>query len=185
MDTSTRPTLFCNQWSRHNRRPHKVITEAEARKRHEQGKLYTAVLENESRPYCFLEFTAFRSVGVEFLDAAGRTYFDYSFQERLPNQFFISMSRRPEFPNDVDEPDRATVLFFDTEGQVTICRYIANPDGVGSTLVHREQRIADVSRNWEPYPEFGDYEGLATRDRGSPLLQYMPRVEIAFQDPDS
>jgi hypothetical protein len=31
--------------------------------------------------------------------------------------------------------------------------------------------VDDVSRNWEPYPEFGQYQGLATLDRGTPLLR--------------
>jgi hypothetical protein len=49
-------------------------------------------------------------------------------------------------------------------------RYEANADGVGSKIVGEEERIVDVSRNWEPYPEFGNYQGLATLDRGTPLL---------------
>jgi hypothetical protein len=89
-----------------------------------------------------------------------------------PNELFISNSRRPEFPNDVDPPDRATVLHFKTDGRLAIERYEANADGVGSRIVGEEERIVDVSRNWEPYPEFGDYQGLATLDRGTPLLSY-------------
>ena len=84
------------------------------------------------------------------------------------------MSRRPEFPNDVDEPDRATVLYFQTDGHLDIVRYEAHADGIGSRKVGAEKRIVDVTRNWEPYPEFGDYQGLATLDRGTPLLRYAP-----------
>jgi hypothetical protein len=149
-----------------------VITEAEARKRHKKDKLYTAVLESADRPYCFLEFSAYRSVCVEFLDASLRTYFHYSFQEMRPHELFISMSRRPEFPNEVDEAIRATVLYFETDGRLLIVHYEANPNGVGSKIVGEEERTVDVSRNWEPYPEFGDYGGLARLDRGSPLLRY-------------
>lgn len=163
-------THYCTQWSRYDKRPWDTITEAEARQAHQQGKLYTALLGSATTPHCFLEFTEFRAVGVEFLDLALRTYFDYSFQEKRPGELFISMSRRPEFPNRVDRPDRATVLYFKTDGRVVIARYMSNPDDVGSKMIGREEQIVDVSRNWEPYPEFGDYQGLATLDRGSPWL---------------
>ena len=39
---------------------------------HAKGKLYTALLGDELRPWCFLEFTAYRSIGVEFLDQSLR-----------------------------------------------------------------------------------------------------------------
>lgn len=170
MDEFTIRISYCTQWSRLGKHPHQVISEAEARRRHANGELYTAVLYDENRPRCFLEFSGARSVCVEFLDASLRTYFHYSFQEKRPNELFISMSRRPEFANDVDEPDRATVLYFKTNGYLTVVHYEANADGIGSRIVGREERIVDVSRNWEPYPEFGDYQGLATLDRGTPLL---------------
>ena len=170
MDTSTTRTSFCTQWSRGAKRPHQVIGDAEARERHQRGELYTAILYDDRRPYCFLEFSAYRSVCVEFLDLALRTFFHYSFQEMRPNELFISMSRRPEFPNAVDPPDRATVLFFKIDGQLNIVRYEAHANGVGSRIVGEEQRMVDVTRNWEPYPKFGDYQGLAKLDRGTPLL---------------
>jgi len=166
---------FCTQWSRQNHRPYDSLTEAQARTAHEEGKLYTALVGDRLRPFCFVEFTAFRSVGVEFLDTALRTYLDYSFQEKRHNELFISMSRRPQFPNDADPPDRATVLFFKTDGQLRIERFKSNPDGIGSKLVGEESRVVDVTYNWERYPKFGDYAGIATRDRCPPLLSD-PRV---------
>ena len=62
------------------------------------------------------------------------------------------------------------VLFFETDGQLAIVRYEANLDGIGSKLVGRETCVVDVTHNWEPYPRFGDYAGIATRDRCPPLL---------------
>lgn len=172
MDASTIPISYCTQWSRYKKRTHQPISEEEARKRHQGNKLYTALLGGETHPYCFLEFSAYRSVCVEFLDAALRTYFDYSFQEMRPHELFMSMSRRPEFPNEVDEPNRATVLYFKPDGRLFIVRYEANADGIGSKIVGEEERIVDVSHNWEPYPAFREYTGLARLDRGTPLLRY-------------
>jgi hypothetical protein len=166
---------YCTQWSRHKNRPTDLLTEVQARRDHKKGRLYTVLVGDPLRPRCFLEFTKFRSVTVEFLDSSLRTYFDYAFQEKRPNELFITMSRRPEFPNDVDPPDRATVLYFRTDGRLAIEKYQAHADGVGSKIIGREERVVDVSRNWEPFPKFGDYEGLATLDRGTPLLS-LPRA---------
>jgi hypothetical protein len=171
MEESTMQISYCTQWSRHNNRPVDALTEAQARRAHEEGKLYTALLGDRQRPSCFLEFTAFRSVGVEFLDGALRTFFDYSFQEMRRDEFFMSMSHRLEFPNDVDLADRARVLYFKVDGHLSIVDYQAHADGIGSKIVGKEERVVDVSRNWEPYPKFGDYQGLATLDRGSPFLR--------------
>jgi hypothetical protein len=171
---------YCIQWSRNYNRPSKMLGEAQARRAHENGKLYTVLLGDPLRPHCFLEFTRFRSVGVEFMDAALRTYYDYTLQEfeqLRPNELFISKSRRLEFRNDDGEFDRGTVFYFKPDGRLKIFRYQGNPDGVGSKIVGEEERTVDVSRNWEPYPKFGDYASLATRDRGSPWLTYTPPGE--------
>jgi hypothetical protein len=162
---------FCSQWSRHGNRPRHVFSPDHARAAHAHNKLYTVLIGDPSHPSCFLEFSRFRSVCVEFLDAALRTYFDYSFQELRPGELFISMSRRLQFPNNTDPPNRATVLYFKPEGQLVVCGYVSNPDGIGSKLVDRKELTVDVSRNWEPYPKFGNYEGLVRLDRGSPWLR--------------
>jgi hypothetical protein len=162
---------YCVQWFRANKCPADLLTECEASKRHANGELYTAVIGDLTRPNCFLEFSAFRSVGVEFLDSALRIYRDYSFQEKKPNRLFLSMARVPRFPSDTGEPSQATVFYFDTNGHLTIVRYAANPTGVGSHIVGREERTVDVTNNWEPFPEFGHYEGLARFDRGIPWIE--------------
>ncbi len=163
---------YCRQWFRHGKCPTDMLTDTQAQTAHRDGTLYTVLVGDPLRPHCFVEITAFRSIGVEFLDASLRTYLDYSFQEKRPNELFLSMCRKPEFPNDTDPPDKATVLFFKTDGRLSIVRFVANANGVGSQLVSQEEQVVDVTRNWEPYPEFGHYEGIATLDRGTPLLRY-------------
>jgi hypothetical protein len=160
------PPTYCEQWSRGYKEPRKPLTTEQAKHRHENGKLYTALFGDTSRPKCFLEFSEFRSVAVEFLDPALRTYRDYSFQEKKPGWLFLSVIRIPGFPNDTAEPNRATVYYVETDGHVAIVRYEAYPTGVGSYIAGREERTLDVTNNWEPFPEFGHYKGLARFDRG-------------------
>ena len=47
----------------------------------------------------------------------------------------------------------------------------SNPNGVGSKIIGEEHEIVDVTHNWEPFPKFGHYEGIARLDRGTPLLR--------------
>ncbi len=164
-------TSYCIQWSRGSNRPIKMSTEDQARLAHERHELYTALIGDPQRPSCFLEFTPTRSVAVEFLDGALRTFFDYSFQQRRPGEVFVSMSRRLHFPNEVEATDRGYVFYFNPAGKVIIVRYEAHATGVGSKVVDRHEQEIDVSRNWEPFPEFGHYQGLMTLDRGSDFLR--------------
>jgi hypothetical protein len=157
---------YCEQWSRLYSHPHDVLTEEEAERRHETGKLYTALLGDPTKPTCFLEFSESRSVAVNFLDSALRIYRGHSFQEKKPGWLFLSVIRIPGFPNDTAEPNRATVYYVETDGHVAIVRYEAYPTGVGSYIAGREERTLDVTNNWEPFPEFGHYKGLARFDRG-------------------
>lgn len=170
MEKFTNNIYYCVQWFRAQKRPTEALTEPQARKKHDRGELYTALVGDLKHPSCFLEFSAYRSVAVEFLDQALRRYLDYSFQEKAPNQLFLSSVRIPEFSNDVDYPIRATVYHFKITGDVAIERYESHADGVGSRIVGCEERQVDVTNNWEPFPEFGEYEGLARMNRGIPIL---------------
>lgn len=168
MEHSTIDVHYCVQWFRANKCPTELLTEAQARKRHEDGKLYTALIGEATRPWCFLEFTAFRSVCVEFLDSFLRSYRDYSFQEKRPNEFFLSAATFRKFDDGGDYPTWGDIYYFKISGELTIVRYEVTPRA--TTEVGREDALTDVSRNWEPFPDFGHYEGLARFDRGIPAL---------------
>ena len=159
---------YCVQWSRHYSQLHEPLTEAQARKRHADGKLYTAVLGDLEKPQCFLEFSAYRSVCVEFLDDTLRSIRDYSFQEKRPNEFFVSVATLRKFAEGAKEPHWGDIYYFMVDGGLTIVRYEVTPRA--TTEVEREEFLTDVSHNWEPFPEFGHYEGLAEFDRGIPAL---------------
>lgn len=145
-----------------------MLTESQARKRHEKSKLYTALVGDPVRPRCFLEFSAFRTVCVEFLDASLRSIRKYSFQEKRPNEFFLSSATLRQFAAGATEPYWSDIYYFKVDGELTIVRYEVTPRA--TTEVDSEETLTDVSHNWEPFPVFGHYEGLATFDRGIPAL---------------
>jgi hypothetical protein len=154
------------------RHPHQEITEAEARARHERVELYTAVLGDPARPYCFLEFSAYRSVCVEFLDGALRSVLEHSFQEKQPGKLFLSMAVVRRYDGDSLDVSSGDVYYFEVDGRLFIERYIGTVP-YGSRLVGTDESTTDVTHNWEPFPEFGQYDGLAKRDRGISVLKSM------------
>lgn len=165
---------YCVQWFRGQNCPSQMLTEDEARARHFANELYTALVGDALSPSCFVEVTAFRAIFVEFLDIKLRRYRDYEFQEVEPGRLLVTGCADPTFPNDKDPPDRATTYLFKPTGEVRIDRFVANPDGVGSRLVDSRMAQTDVTNNWEPYPDFGHYDGLIRLNRGIPLLPVLP-----------
>jgi hypothetical protein len=162
---------YCRQWFRARKYPAEILSECEARRDHAAGVLYTAVLNSDSRPTAFLEFSAFRSVAVEFLDVHLRTYLDYSFQEleKGSNKLFLSLACIRQFDGDGDDPIRGPVCYYKPDGRLLIEHFEYDPQTRIEQIVAREEAQVDVSQNWEPYPEFGQYEGLS-RIRNLPGL---------------
>jgi hypothetical protein len=161
---------YCEQWSSHNREAHKPLSEERAATRHRLGKLYTALLGDPARPRCFLEFSEFRSVCVEFMDEALRTYLTYSFSEERPNELFVEMAVKRRFEHPTGQEGDGRAFYFQTDGRLFVEYYQVGPTGP-SVLVSKEESRTDISRNWEPFPEFGRYDGLARLDRGIPALR--------------
>src|SRR5262249_54410012 len=95
---------FCEQWFRGSNYPADFLSEEQARELHEEGKPYTALLGDVHRPYYFLEFSAYRSVCVEFLDRSLRSFRDYSFQEKRPSEFFLSQATLRRFVEGATDP---------------------------------------------------------------------------------
>jgi hypothetical protein len=116
-----------------------------------------------------LEVSAYRSDCVGFLDPLLRDYLQYSFQEMNPSELFVSTATIREYDNDSDRLVMGKVLFIDSDGRVVIDSYKCEPPGGVSKLIAQEERHTDVSDLWEPYPEFGNYEGLS-RIRNIPHL---------------
>lgn len=160
---------YCVQWSRHYSRLHEPLPEAQARKRHADNKLYTAVLGDPKKPRCFLEFSAYRSVCVEFLDDALRSYLVLSFAEEQPNRLFLESVVVRHFHHLQGEVSDAQLYYFKTDGRLFIEHYEVGPTGP-SVLIESQESRADMSSNWTPFPEFGNYDSLANFDRAIPAL---------------
>lgn len=174
MGPPTTDVHYCVQWFRGKNYPADILTPEQARKRHEKGKLYTALLGDPAKPDCFLEFSAYRSVCVEFLDASLRSFRVLSFSEERPNQLFLESVVIRNFDHPSGEESDGHVYYFKTDGRLFIEHYRVGPTGP-SLMIDSQESHADTSRNWESFPEFGHYERLAVFDRSIPALSQAER----------
>lgn len=133
--------------------------EPDARIAHEGRQPYTAILGPPESPKNFVELNG-DYVGVGFLDERRREFLSYQFQERRPGKLFLTMATHRDFEDGSDEVSSATTYYFQEDDSVTIER----TDTRARTRLRSESK-ADIRGNWEDYPEFGRYEGVARAER--------------------
>lgn len=159
---TTTDVTYAERWWQRKRKATGPLTEEEARRRHESGELYVAVLGDPERPDAAVEVRLEAGfVGVRLLDDQGREYLTYLFgrDPAASDDLFLEQATWREF--DGDEVVRGDTYHFKKDGTAVVERV----DYATKEAETAELR-PDVSSNWEPVPEFGQYESIARRDRG-------------------
>ena len=117
------------------------------------------VVEQDSSPKCFVEINN-DYVGIGFLDASLREYLSYTFVEIEPGRLFLNEATLREFEHGSDKVKSGTTYHFKQNGSVIV----ENEDFLTNTRSVKETQ-ADVSGNWEAYPQFGQYQSIVRVDR--------------------
>ena len=162
MGRSTEPPSvfrYYERWHRYAKEPVGPLTEGAARTLHADGEPYTVVVGDPVRPSCFVE-VASDFYGVSFLDDHGREYLMYTFEEAEQERVFLKEATHREYAGDSSSVAKGTVYRFWPDGRVMIER--SEPPFQRAQV---SESHADVSRNWERKPEFGQYEQLISKDR--------------------
>lgn len=146
-------------WFRAKKRLTEPWNEDKARDCHAKRTLYVAVVSDESSPICFIE-SNMDYIGVGFLDSMLREYLCYQFQERTAGQLFLSMAIHREYDGNTDKVIKGTSYGFEEDGHVSI-----KEQDFESNTISTAERHADVSSNWDAYPEFGRYDSIIRKDR--------------------
>jgi len=150
---------YCEGWFRARKIAVNIWEIAEARTAYVNRQMYTALIGSPTAPECFVESTG-DAIGLGFLDDLLREHVSYEFEEKEPGKLFLSMATERKFEGDTDNVTWAITYFFDEDGHVVI-----RETDVITDLVTQAETYLDVSANWEPYPEFGQYESIARKDR--------------------
>jgi hypothetical protein len=161
MSAVAETVTYAERWLR--RRPGDIeeLDENEARRRHETGALYTAILGHPESADAYLEVRLEAGfVGVYFLDNEGRNHLTYLFgkldgEDRL----FLEQAITREFDDD-GNVRHGKAYHFKRDGTI----YLEEKD-YENREAFRGEKQDDVSGNWEPVPEFGRYESIARVER--------------------
>ncbi len=165
-----------------NRTKNTVTLEEAARWAHENRKLYFVTAFEKfpgpqgwvERPCAFIEINLENRDGgvfiVGFLDEMKRVCMSYVFhEEEVGKPLFLYEIKHWEFANPEDEKGSYFErVNFTTDGE---CFWYKKPGGQFSPMPGEQYEAAtrmDVSKLWEPFPEFGHYEGLLRADRDIP-----------------
>lgn len=147
-------------WHRYYKEPTEPLTEGEARKRHSKGQAYCVVVrEDDAGAAAFIEVTA-NYFAVNFLDAKGRVYLTYGFEDVGAQRLFLKQAIYSEFAADGDQPTKGTGYYFKENGAVVMERTTAPLQTAEVAESH-----CDVSTHWQPRPPFGEYEDLLRKER--------------------
>lgn len=132
-----------------------------ARKRHERGELYAAILGNPERPWAHLNVRLeVDYVGVTFLDEELREYLSYSFSDAPDGGgLFLGQATRRYFDSSGElAHDEHYIFDWPDIAHVSKRDYVAK-------MRETYDVETDMRENLEPVPAFGDYESIARYER--------------------
>ncbi len=150
----------------------KLTSEEVAQNNHKDGLDYefTVFNEDEDFPFCFVKVVPENNfIGVEFIDDLGRNYLKYSFGKLSDNKLFLEEVWFYEFGNsNTNRMKSRTHFVFDEEGNSNYRVYdmIQN-----KTKDYESNTPIDTKGLYEPYPEFGQYEGVIRLNRDIPFVE--------------
>ena len=152
---------YCKSWFRLKKTAIEPCDDTVARSRHVSGLPYTALIGSASKPACFVELLIDkRMIGVGFLDAMLREYLTYQFQKEADGKLFLSMVTHRDFLEGSDKVEEGTTYIFQPSGELVIRKEHFYPH-----KLEEAHSNFDPLRNYEAFPEFGEYLELIKLDR--------------------
>ena len=86
---------------------------------------------------------------------------EYQFKE-IDGRLFLLSAYEFWYEGDADRAVRTANYLFAPDGRVTVVTVDRK------TIIRSKKTLkCDVTGNWEPIPEFGDYDGVLAKERGS------------------
>jgi hypothetical protein len=112
---------------------------------------------------------------VNFIDGAGRIYLVYLFHEmNEARTLFIREIWYYHFTSQMAENEDYRIHFvFDEQGNVNYRKYDEKNKKFQDFESNKQFDISDL---YEPYPEFGKYEGIIRLERNFPVSVFPPNT---------
>ncbi|WP_102691529.1 hypothetical protein [Rummeliibacillus pycnus] len=148
---------YCDKWSNIKKKPWNIIDENTAKTLHENSHPYTAVLSDGEQPKYLVNVTD-KWVSVSFLDDFGRKYLNYDFIVKEDNRIFLRTIMYWEYEGDTQL--KSMIFGYQENGHIAM----EQRDSKTGEVEERETKD-DVTRNWDIFPEFGQYLYLCKEER--------------------
>lgn len=163
-----RRLTYCRRWNFARHQPIDPLTAEEARRRDEEGELYTVAVGDHRPPDAVIEVVWNNNhVGVWFFDDRGRPWLHYSFRKIDDNRMFLHKITRRQWPEGghaLNEANLIEELTHQPDGSV----HREVQDDVAHEIVTSDYRDVPLDINWEPVPRFGHWASIARYNREQP-----------------
>lgn len=173
----TQTIAYCEGWNRQYRELVEPISERTARRRHERGELYCAVLGDSDYPWAYvdvrLEVGYIRVHTLDELHRAAGTYLFLHEDGDPPGMLFLRVVYAHNWPDDpqAQDPISTRIHGYDPNGLATG----NDPQGTETLTYNYWVHTEDA---WLPEPAFGDFRWV---DR----VEYMiPSADLERPVPD-
>ncbi|HHA2521440.1 TPA: hypothetical protein ACOENM_002445, partial [Stenotrophomonas maltophilia] len=94
---------YCDFWFSAKKSARNIISESEAKSRHESQARYTVLVGSPTTPSAIVDVLLDKDmIGVDFLDEHLRKRLSYQFQQVAPDKLFLSMVVYTEFAGQSD-----------------------------------------------------------------------------------
>jgi len=150
---------YCDFWFGVKKSARNIISESEAKARHESRTRYTVLVGSPTTPSAIIDVLLDKEmIGVDFLDEHLRERLTYQFHEVKPGMLFLSMAVYREFTETSDNVAEGTCYIFNEDGRLTI-------ENFSPHHVEECSTTHDPIGNYEPVPVFGHYSALIAEER--------------------
>ena len=155
---------YCERWRRRVN-PTAPWHEATAREAHDKGQVYTVLFGDLEYPDCVITLTHARCI-LEFFDS-GHPLLEYQLQRQISGQLFLGHATVREWSIRSEFAASTRNYKFDQDGAILCVAYAGQVSKeLAPAALWMGRATVDVSANWESFPEFGQYESIARRERG-------------------
>jgi hypothetical protein len=159
--SSTEVTVtYCERWNTKQKQPIFPMSQDEARARHDNRELYTAVLGDPETPTLVEVFLKEGYVGVRWLESHGKDALRYAFRLTDGRLFLSEVSLNTVSAEGKVVEAESTLIKPDGTVEVSVFDNVNRTVKAGTPTSGN-----DVSAMWEDIPAFGDYESISRRER--------------------
>lgn len=150
---------YCDKWSNIKKGAWNKIDSITAKKFHETKKPYTAVLSEGGKPRFLVNITS-KWVSVSFLDELLRKYLQYDFIVKVDKMLFLRTVLFWEYEGDSENESKSMIFGYQENGNIAM-----EQRDIATGEIEEHETTDDVTRNWDTYPEFGQYLHLCREER--------------------